>query len=371
MQGELIESGTVCFSIDGEYLTDLCRDLVTENRWRHALRILTDGVRDLGYENALAVLRGEKKLVGVNDVELVDEDRAEKRDDYLSLLAWQYAGMWCRPDGMWQPYAEVTSFGRADVPSDVSMYVAGDLHISSRWANARVLYYADESRDRTFDEADRVIWRKVEDPPLWLTGQHTAVEALADLKKQGRYLDERGACESAGGIVGQLQEAATLDLEELDPDFAVQVGELEDMLSDQRSFGLEDIAREALGEKGMQALQAILGTQQDDDEPPQLDKDCASEGGYILTDGRFFGCPYMGHRDLARRILRHIVGIEFEGDTEKEADRRNWLRIQPSALRAGKFSIMSPKGRPTKAQEKTLADWCIRHEQQYPENLVR
>lgn len=373
---QLVESGTVCFQIDGEYLTDLARDLVTESKWRHALRILMEGVQGFGYSDALAILRGESKLVGMNSLDLVAEDRTEKRDAYLKLLTWQYEGCWQRPDGMWQPYANVTSFCIDDIPSGISSRLCGQFGINPRWANARVLYYADDPyRDRVFEEHDigekysSVIWRRIDDPPLWLEGNKSPQVALASFEAAGRRLEVRGASElfdhsrsysdvTFGHHKDEQDESVSTDIEEID------------RIAPGARFGyLEELARDTLGEKGIEALQAIMGTQQDMDEPPEHDPDCESEGGYILPNGHFYGCGYMGHADLALRLLRLVFKVEQPSDPQKEADRRNWLRIQPSALEPSKFAVMSPKGRPTKAQKKTLVDWCIRHQQPYPEDL--
>ena len=127
------------------------------------------------------------------------------------------------------------------------------------------------------------------------------------------------------------------------------------------------------GDLGAQAVESMLGRNQDEDEPPERDFEFKADGVYVLPNGDFYPCPYMGHRVLADRIFRHVdLGLagrpDYE-DVEREADRLNWLRIQPSALRPGHFEIMSPKGRPTPRQERSLVDWCLAHDYPYPEDL--
>jgi phosphohistidine swiveling domain-containing protein len=64
------------FRIEGEYFTSLMRDLVREGKWRKAYGILMDGLEGMGADAVLDILRGAKKLVGVNDLDLADDDAA-------------------------------------------------------------------------------------------------------------------------------------------------------------------------------------------------------------------------------------------------------------------------------------------------------
>jgi hypothetical protein len=119
--------------------------------------------------------------------------------------------------------------------------------------------------------------------------------------------------------------------------------------------------RMGLSGKMAEALETIIGGPEEGEPAP--DPDLTSDSGYITTDGTFYGCKYMQHPALARRLLKYLFGVEVE-DPQIEADRRNWFRIQAQVN--GGFSLMSPKDRPTRAQEKTLVDWCLRHEVPYP-----
>src|SRR5690606_31926447 len=93
------------FSIGGEALTRLARERLLAANPGSAWRIITslhgNGVAEAG----LAVLRGDKKFIGVNIVELVDEDPAEAKR-HKDRVAWLYAGR-IRHRGRWyRPVAE-------------------------------------------------------------------------------------------------------------------------------------------------------------------------------------------------------------------------------------------------------------------------
>jgi len=72
------ETYTLCFSIDGEWLTQHVRNLwAEEDRPDHALRTLMDGLQGITLAQAIEILEGKAKLVGdsrENSIEMVPDD---------------------------------------------------------------------------------------------------------------------------------------------------------------------------------------------------------------------------------------------------------------------------------------------------------
>lgn len=362
--GEMLQSGTFCFSIDGSYLANTARNFVTEGRWRDGLGLLTRGLEGISTDDAISILRGTHTLTGVNEVDLV-EDGSEEAAEHIALVLWQNAGLWRRPGkGLWAPYASVISLDRRDIPEDRSFRLDPE-----KFGHQRILFYADDpAKDWETDEREilgrlglgAVLWRKVPDPPLWLEGSDTSGAALTEFLQSHR-LEERGPWdEGSDGIrrpeltAGRRDVDPLMDFEQIERDLGVEVSAADRLAL---TLGVEG--------KMAEAVHAIFDPP--DDSKPEPDDQFCGTGGYILPDGRFFSCGYMKHRQLAARILRwYFDGFEAE-DPQIEADRRNWLRIQPSVL--GHTSFLSPKGRPTKAQERALANWCIAHEMPHPKDL--
>jgi hypothetical protein len=139
---------------------------------------------------------------------------------------------------------------------------------------------------------------------------------------------------------------------------ATEVASVEDVLTS----GLEE-----MGMDGARAIDALFGESSIVDSPLP-DRKFLRDAGYILPNGDFYVCKYMEHSELAATLLKHLYSLEVK-DPQIEADNRNWLRIQPSALEPGKYAIMSPKNRPTQAQERTLVDWCLKWQVPYPADL--
>lgn len=356
---------TVHFSIEGEFLTDLVRGMVTEGRWRDGLAILLNGLDGMTTDQALSILRGTHKLTGQDVVDLVPDDRAAIVAAHVDLVAWQHAGAWKRPGrGLWRPYAVVTALGSGDVPEEVSSRQRPEL-----WNRLRILHYADDpGRDDYTEEPEvlgglemaAVLWRRIEDPPLWLEGSTSSEAALRDFLGSGQGLHERGAWDDGNdGIrrpARQEPEADVrplLNFDRIYTDLGVEVSAADRIAM---TLGLDGKLEEA--------VQALFG--EEDDRPPEPDREFRSDSGYILPDGTFYGCKYMHHPRLAASLLRHVFRVEVD-DPQVEADNRNWLRIQASV--SGGHAFLSPKNRPTKRQEITLADWCIARGIPYPKEL--
>jgi phosphohistidine swiveling domain-containing protein len=210
-----------CFKIDGEWLTEHSRNLVLEGRVDHAFKTLTDGLDGFGYDHAVALLRGDTKLVGVNDLELEDDDATE----YKSKLKWMYGGVFVTSSGKhFRPYAVVTSWGAKDIVDNASpipnRYGSEITNPQFKSARASFLrdgrFYADDpqndivrhvnirtgqmskERNLPLGEGEAVLCRQVDNFPYMLMnncGMDAVNAAIQELFVVGRTLDERGACD--------------------------------------------------------------------------------------------------------------------------------------------------------------------------------
>jgi hypothetical protein len=72
------------FSVTGEFITGISRNLWAEGEHAKAIKLLVDGVRGFSECMALEVVTGQKKLVGTNLLKLV-KDNATKDDRGLDL----------------------------------------------------------------------------------------------------------------------------------------------------------------------------------------------------------------------------------------------------------------------------------------------
>lgn len=103
-----------------------------------------------------------------------------------------------------------------------------------------------------------------------------------------------------------------------------------------------------------------------DREPcPEPDPELRSGAGYVLKDGRFYPCVYMGHSALASKLSEKL-GIS-EDDPEKGAERLGWVRVSTSPRDHRASVVLSPiQPDMTVDQALTVKRWCDRHGAEFP-----
>lgn len=101
----------VHFSVSGEFITGHARDLVQEGNWRGAYDFLMDTLHGIDAQAALDIVQGTKKLTGVNDLELEDDDCQAEVEGWLN---WQFLHCIAFAGKVFRPYGYVTSLRRDD-----------------------------------------------------------------------------------------------------------------------------------------------------------------------------------------------------------------------------------------------------------------
>jgi phosphohistidine swiveling domain-containing protein len=220
--------GTVHFSIEGEYLTEISRQRVIEGRWDHAFKILFEGLEGISESQVFSILRGDSKLIGANDVDLVEDDDTKHK----KALHYAYGGCYVTSEGRYmRPYAVVTSWGPDDYDFKMGRTSAGSdvvyrKSIGSRdpknYASRSLFYANDPSRDLLrhvplpkdyvglresvfFSEYD-VLFEDVINFPAMLVPYapvNDAAGAMIDFLSTGRRLSERGHSQEYRDQIGE------------------------------------------------------------------------------------------------------------------------------------------------------------------------
>jgi phosphohistidine swiveling domain-containing protein len=222
----------VHFSIDGEWLTGHVRDLVIEGRWDHAMRTLKE-LEGMTADIAITILRGDKKLVGVNDLSLADDDATE----YRATLDQMFSGVFVDQWGTYlRPYAVVTAWGQRDLcDGDLPTLTRGSTFADfatyrggTRRSYRNPLIYADHPTDvsvkvrvpegqtstsRGGSLGDEIVLCRVVDGfPHLIRDSHgngNAAGAIRELFERGILLREVGAFEGSAEDAAAIVEKGT------------------------------------------------------------------------------------------------------------------------------------------------------------------
>lgn len=153
------KSGVAHFSISGDWLTEHVRERVLSDMEESALLLLVENLEGMTHEHAIAILLGKKRLTGVNNLELVDEDPDAARTWHGTLLS-RY-GIRCElrgPSGRrgwFRPRAYITDLGPNDVSGEWNRIKIGRNN-RARFSYSRIAHYAgdDEVALSSLDIAD-------------------------------------------------------------------------------------------------------------------------------------------------------------------------------------------------------------------------
>lgn len=233
--GEVVEEGTIHFTVDGGGMTELARNILLSEdpgrAWRIMSALIGDGSEDVGK----AVLDGTMKLVNAPDDDTllmaVDENKAET-EAYLRDLRYIYAGRIRMDRTWWRPCAVVAKYGprscewaQRKLGKGLPLREGRAQRVIRAWSDRRAEFFCDKLERAILmgeglppaPEAGHqryVIWETCGEPPHWWPPNNTPEEALADSRKAGRRLYERGEDVSSHEIVKALEHEPGVSIEE-------------------------------------------------------------------------------------------------------------------------------------------------------------
>jgi hypothetical protein len=324
------------FKIDGSDLTRLARDLVLEKRWESAILVLVEGLQDFSHDFAYSVLSGKQKLEGneTDGISLVQDDSIE----YINELQSTYGHYYFQNSKWYVPYAIITSFDERDISYMEYQRLPSSSEKFKNNGWKRALYYANNPKSDLVISLNNVpgtgicLFEIVSNPPIWMINQlrKNTPQSSYDHYTKHHEIELRGATEKPFNLA-----EAVLSTKIQEPD-------------------------QTLESKTSNTQQVFDLTTKE-----SLDFYC----GWILRDGKFYGCGYNGHTDLANEILRQIFGLETS-DGGLHAENRGWIKIGYTMwLPADEETYYSTTKQLTQAQRDTLYDWCSKHNKPYPNEI--
>src|SRR5690606_19629383 len=174
--------GVIHFSISGEYITDIVRQFILEDKWETATALLLEDIHGMDYNTAVNIMTGKARLVGKDsgiDLEMIEDH------EYSRNLQYHYGARYHdRLNNIWyEPYAVVTSFGDRDHSWSMKEYGTG----SSK--EKRAMFYADDRTsdmavmisldgvNHLYDTSDVIaLFRRVHSAPLWMKNKNQSTE---------------------------------------------------------------------------------------------------------------------------------------------------------------------------------------------------
>lgn len=314
-------------------MTDHCRQLWHERDFNRAFEVL-DCCIGMTREQQEAILMGKMKLVGVNDLDFV-ADNWTPPEGYCALKEALEQG---------KHYPELLEMKRA---------LAVEYARKSWW----------ETRAKACDRAafDAYIEN--------LVGPEVMKGVIREVMEEIASNDEK---ENGGkGILGQYYARCLLGERDWEAEDVLR--SIREREEEENVFNREPLSKRAsaleiaqhhtktrlelmgFDVSVMPTTDAILnrGT----DLKPTLCPTMSSPSGWLLLDGKYYGCGPMEHIGLACNLLPNAP------DPETEAERRGWIKI---AKNMGGLYVLGQK-KPTQKQLDKLLDYAEFHKKDYHE----
>jgi hypothetical protein len=185
--------GHVSFTVEGAFLTNHCRDIVYERNWTKAINDLRHSLVGMTIDQAIQVLSGEMKLIGVDDGVNTIEMVKDGDPVWIERLASQYNGYFKQGPNWYRPFERIVSFNARDAqykasdtdnPIDIDHHVYSDDNVN--WTDlciVRARTYCHNYSDIVLKleykgVPNPIICVRVEAPPLWWSDTKSPQEAL-------------------------------------------------------------------------------------------------------------------------------------------------------------------------------------------------
>lgn len=310
------------FSIDGEFFTNHVRQRWHEGHCVKTYRMLRDNLEGITDDAIFAVLSGKSKLVNTGDsLHLEDDNWSAEDQHWIGYPTPSYEAMLDRMEE-WEKFD----------PHFKTIKVLGPL---AHAANGMPL--KDNPNRRTSAS------------PIGLVHPEYLVYMLCKMLPQPT----------------DAEWSAFWDkhTETMRKELGIKSGE------DSITSSLRKL-REKLGspEEDDQTDEIVERIQQERKPCPDPDPDLGSEHGYVLRDGKFYPCVYMGHKWLSEVLLEKL-GIEYV-DSEQKADDLGWVRISVSPFATKDDLCILCMKRPSEEQRRTVEQWCLKNNQSVPRDFT-
>lgn len=345
-------SQAVYFKVSGEFVTEQARTFLIEDNWEDGLYLLKDCVTGCDYEIAVSIITGERKFIGTNTLELVDED-PEIKKEWEQRFAHVFAGIYRDSNDYWRPYAYVDGWCEHDLNGAAmraNQYVSWESaaipvrhsSVYQTWAGARNTFYMNNwQNDRSSwnhlqGRSVAILWAKVRVPPPWITVFRDRQQAIDDYI-QHRWLEHRGAHQF---LVVQTKKAPP------EPS--------DDVKAARERFEQE---QEERFDKEYVAIAERIHRH-------SLETTC----GWLSPNGQLIPCLYSEHDFFALVILRERYNIDKTSGLVTRGDaliKRGWIKLQFQewwALHKTDFQV-------TQRQFDIIWDYCQKHGRSMPEGI--
>jgi len=323
------------FQITGQYITDKLRILWSESP-NKALKFIKESIPELPLDETINIIEGRKKLEGINDLDLVD-DNWTKPDDVPSYLEFIQK-------------AEIAINTLHDVKDDLISKLNYILY------EAKVLQSSIDSVGYGFDKNNErvkdiyAMWESLPDHiKIYARNVPEFIVKHARTIKAENYKDiwsDKRALPFDNPSLYDLFNESILSVGYLSSEYiskyiATRISDeseyrkicltmevYEPITTD--SWNIVSEYKNKLKEEERKGIEASITEEiQFSFKKIEPDKNVESIYGWVSPNGDFYGCGHARHYQLIQELCRQIMGDTYveDHDSVQWAETNNWVRI--------------------------------------------
>ena len=295
----------VNFSISGEFVTRHARDLWCERQFAKAIAFM-DTIIGMDLETKYNILSGKQRLTGVNDMHLEDEEERITHHNGVYLLSlhesYEYKDLCSLKDKLDLRCANING---------------GEERVGSPIGLIPKVFYACDAVEYLLR------WWNPEDE-IWLAVKKVCIESMPYGEFTEKMYQELfkllglGSLNTIGAVVNSREE-------EIDPEIVEEALELPERFKENIVESM--VSNGTINEGDARSVIKVIleGGEEIEEKPTPWEEDKAlnARHGWLDRRGRFYGCSYMGHQNLADAI----VGSEVHTDGSQELESKGWLKL--------------------------------------------
>lgn len=363
----------VKFQITGEFITDKIRTLWSESQ-NKALKFIKETIPELPLEETINIVEGRKKLIGVNDLDLVD-DNWKKPEDVPSYSEFMEKA---------EIAINTLNDVKEDLISKMNYIISEAKHLQYSINNVG---YGYDNNNKKVDELF-YMWNTIPDHiKIYANNVPEFIVKKSRMVKAEKYKDSwdgKKSLQFDSPSFYDLFNPNILKTGYLSSEYLSKyiASRIDDNAEYRKICLMMDIYEPILSESWCEVEEYKMRLIKEERELKknksveseikeheiktkiQPDKDVKMLYGWISPSGDFYGCYFARHEPLIHLLCIQFMGVEFveKNDSLDWAEKNNWVRITSKYDEPYKIILQYKDVRKlSQSQLDRIFDYCLQH----------
>lgn len=331
----------ITFKIEGSFITNHARDLVIEQSFDAAIRFLKESIIDFSYDNCIEIISGKSKLIGVNNLKLVKENKNnENLKKYLNDLNYLYSNVVLDGNTYFKPYGFISKYSILDVNSKFL-----EMNKYNKWIGLHIPSNLSDAKNVAFSLARATFYMKnprVDKAVICKINNIDYIVLFEEIYNYPIFLNP------IKGPNAYQKSIENVDLIDLSREIQAEAQVLSDSL----------LSNEKELEKEPETDPLVLHFQKLIEKGFRQAHDIKSPCGWLDPKGNIIPCEYYQHSTLA-----YVISEKLNLNSTN-LEQHGYVKLQNNMFFLSFLDYVV-----TQSQYDTIFDYCEAHNLDFPQNI--